>query len=95
VAGQIRIEGLGEALAEISDRLTAIEAQLAAASSNGHDEVGWYDLERAAHYLSLSKGALDRAVRRGTIECARTANGLRRFSKQMLDDYATGNGTKP
>jgi hypothetical protein len=97
----VTLEGLDLAIDEIHElraEVRAIRAKLDALStSNGHNEVGYYDAERAAVYLSLSKEAVERAWRRGTIASVLTANGLRRSSKQMLDAYAQGrrNGVKP
>jgi hypothetical protein len=83
-----------DVLAEIRDELRLLNQKLDAAL-NGNGDVGFYDVERGATYLSLSKGAFERAVRRGTIESFRTANGLTRCTKEQLDRYATANGTKP
>jgi hypothetical protein len=65
----VALTGLDEVVAEFRAELRALHEKVDALSAwAGHDEGGWYDLERAANYLSLSKGALDRAVRRGTVD---------------------------
>jgi predicted DNA-binding protein len=60
----INADGLEQRLDDLAADVRALREEVAALA-NGHDEVGFYDVERGAHYLSLSKGAFERAVRSG------------------------------
>jgi hypothetical protein len=87
----VALTGLDDVVAEFRAEFRALHDKLdALLASNGHVE--WFDAEAAGVYLSLTKGAVERAWRRGTIPSVVSVNGRRRSSKAMLDEYMLGNG---
>ena len=51
---------------------------------------GLFDVKRAADYLSMTEEALRGLLKRGQIECLRSATGRITFTREQLDRHAAG-----